>query len=166
MKIYGSGVFQRMSASLATSRAYRAISSAKRGECPLNACSWIFFLESNWQSLSTMGFGSTWKCTLLEMSLCRVARAPDLDSTGVEWTEYVERNRGFLESNWHILGIDQWRVPSYGRGPDEYRDVLMLEAAVQSWNQRDGWPPQWYRGFFPYHFAFFGFPHDGPPLCD
>lgn len=104
-------------------------------------------------------FAGTWCATF-------GAEAPDFDSTKAEWTEFVERNRGFLQSNWHILGVDQWRVSSYRANP-EYRDVLMLEVDVQSWNQRDdNWPPQWYRGFFPHHFAFFGFPHDGPPSCD
>lgn len=89
--------------------------------------------------------------------------APDFDTTVAEWNRYIDRNRGFLESNWHVLGIDQWRV-SNNRGPDEYRDVLMLNAQVQYWD--GGWPRQWFQGFFPHHFAFFGFPHDGPPLCD
>jgi len=103
-------------------------------------------------------FANTWCATL-------GSDAPDFDVAVSAWSQYVERNRVFLESHWHVLGLNDWNVASYG--PEEYQDVLMLEADVLSWQRYGGdWPPQWLWGYFPVHFSFFDFPGDAPPPCE
>lgn len=98
------------------------------------------------------GFAETWCATY----------GTDSSELGEEqWLTFIEEHRGFLEENFHALGIEA----AEGLGSEPTR-VLKLDYLLRRANGSGGFKEfSWFGEWFTAHFHFFQFPGGSAPKC-